>query len=131
MAFRADGEVEAVAARGLEEQRDRRRIEIEVGVDQRHPFAVRCESAGLHGVALPEIAVVMNDAEAGVGTSGEQLFGGLVDRAVRDDDHFDFLARQAGGERPGDHADVVDDLVSSVVDRQDRREHRLDYTVRP
>ena len=31
-----------------------------------------------------------------------------------------------------DHgADVVEDLVSPVVDGQDRREHRLDYTVPP
>ena len=131
MTLRADREVEVLASRDLEVERHRRRVEIEVGVDQRDPVAVRRERARLDRVALAEVPVVVDDAETDVAASAMQLLCRLVDRAVGDDDHLDVLAGQPVGERTADHVDVLDDLLSSVVDRQDRRQHRFDCNHRP
>jgi SAM-dependent methyltransferase len=54
------------------------------------------------------------------------LLSRLVDRAVGDNDYLECLAGKPGRKRLPDHADVVEDLVSPVVNRQDRREHWLD-----
>src|SRR5215475_13416458 len=113
MALRADRKVELVAARDLEEVRDRGRIEVEVGVDECDPLAVCCERADLDGVPLAEVAVVMD--HAGPGLAGrKQSLGGVVDRAVRDDNQLDLRRGDAGSDESPDLLDVADDLVASV-----------------
>jgi hypothetical protein len=123
MALRADREVQLVALRDLEELRNRRGIEIEVGVDERDPLAVRGERADLDGVALSEIAVVVDDTGPLLARR-EQPLGRVVERAVRDDDQLEVRGGEACHHKPPDLLDVADDLVAPVVDGDDDRQQR-------
>ncbi len=124
VSLRSNREVELLGSGDVEESRDRGRVEVEVCVDERHPLTVRGERARLDGIALAEVPVVVDDADATLCTALEQPLGGAVDRAVRDDDHFQFLAGKAGGDARADLIDVPDDLVAAVVNRNDdRQEH--------
>jgi hypothetical protein len=82
MTLRPDREVEALAPRGLDVRRDRCRINVEVGIDERDPLAVRRKRTRLHRVSLTEVAVVVDDADARVRASGEEPLCRAVDRAV-------------------------------------------------
>ena len=123
MALRADREVELVASRDLQELRDRRRIEIEIGVDERDPLAVGGEGADLDGIPLAEIAVVMDDTGPPL-PRGQQPLARVVERAVRDDDQLDVRRGEARQHEPPDLLDVADDLVAAVVDGDDDRQQR-------
>src|SRR5262249_35311993 len=76
MTLGADGEVEALAASSREERRNRRRVEIEVGIDECDPFTTRDERTCLHGVALAQVAIVVDDADASLRATLEQPLGG-------------------------------------------------------
>jgi hypothetical protein len=82
------------------------------------------ESARLHCVALAEVAVVVDDADAGLTPRGEKSLRGVVDRTVRHHDHLDVLARQACCDGALDDTDVVDDSFAAVVDGHDDRQQR-------
>jgi hypothetical protein len=113
--LRADREVEPLTARDVEVPGDRRRVEVEVGVDERDPLPVRGERAGLDGVALAEVPVVVEDADA-LAPALEEPLGRPVDRTVGDDDHLDLPAGDPVGDRAPDRLDVADDLLAAVVD---------------
>ena len=63
MPLRADREVEPFALGGLHVTGQRRRVEVEVGVDVADPAAAGLAGAGLDRVALAEIPVVVEDAD--------------------------------------------------------------------
>src|SRR3984893_9595948 len=94
MALRADCEVEGLTLGRLDEAGDGSGVQVEVRVDERDPVAGGSESPRLPGVALAEIAVVMDHADARLAAGNEQTLGGIVDRAVRHSADRDFLAVQ-------------------------------------
>jgi hypothetical protein len=124
MTLRADREIQALPPCSLDVRRDIRRIDVEVGVDQRDPFAMRRERAGPDRVALAEVAVVVDDADARLGPGGEQPLGSVVDRTVRHDDQLELCARQPLNSSRANHVDVLDDVVAAVVDGHDNRQKR-------
>src|SRR5262249_25946046 len=106
-----------------EEARNRRRIEVEVGVDERNPFAVRGEGARLYRITLSEVPVIVDDADT-VGARLEQPFRSAVDRAVGNYDELDLFRRQSRYDRCANRLDVRDDVVSAVVDGNHDRKRR-------
>jgi hypothetical protein len=122
--LRSDHTVELLRARKGEVLGDRRRVEVEIGVDESDPVSARRKRAGLHRIALAEVAVVVDDPDAEVATALQQPLAAAVDRAIRDDDHLDVLGRQLPRRRPADCLDVVDDLRAAVVHGHDDAQHR-------
>ena len=63
--LRPDHEVELLVLREPQESRDRRRVEIEVGVDVRDEPPTRRERACLYRISLAEVPVVVDDLRPG------------------------------------------------------------------
>src|SRR6059058_4666093 len=91
MPLRTDREVEPLPTGDVEVLRNRRGVEVEVGVDESDPLTVRGEGAGFHRISLAKVPVVVDDANACAGTRSEQALAGVVDRPVGHDDHLDVL----------------------------------------
>ena len=117
MPFRADREVEVLPLRGADEQRQPGRVEIQVGVDVGDVAPAGLERPDLDRVALAEIPVVVDDANAAGGRLQRPLCR-AVDRAVGDDDQLERLV-ETGCDRLLDRGDVVDDRGLLVEDRHD------------
>src|SRR5262249_45448492 len=124
MALRADDEVEIPVAPALEVAGHARRVEIEIGVDERDPAPVCGEAAELDRIPLAEIPVVVDDTHGDVTSGGQQPFGRAVDRPVRDHDQLELVRRESAGSRAADDADVLDDCGPTVVHRNDDAQNR-------
>ena len=123
MALGPDRKVQSFSACRLDILRNGRGIEIEVGVHEGDPFPARRKRACLDRVPLAEIPVVVDDTDVST-PRFQQAFGRTVDRAVRNDDDLDVFAAETFRDYSPDHADVVDDLLTTVVDRHNDRHER-------
>ena len=85
---------------------------------------MRREGARLDRIPLAEVAVVVDDPDIRLLTGREESLGRAVDRSVGDDDQLDVLTGQAARHSAVDEGDVVDHLVTAVVDRDDDGQER-------
>src|SRR5947209_8603702 len=121
MPLRPDREVEPPLLRVTDVAGEVFRFKVEIRVYEADPFAFGFQRTELHGVALAQVPVVVEDAKRPLRRARDELRLGRVDRTVRNDDDLEVDAELLRNLIPDD-LEVRDDRRGLVEHRHDDRE---------